>query len=171
MKNEKSYITDAENLTCTCGDFRFKRRRFAANDPRRLCKHLCAAVRESSALFEKRIYFEIQSLPQGEGFPLDLRFEFNFDGHNVSIHIPPKNYQPIVSIFDDNDVYLFDVAAKKWKGDVSPGFRSDIEKWAVKMWIQQHGRRALNNIYGPTDDNWDQEEALNLAKKYEFKLE
>lgn len=170
MKNEKSYTTDAGRLTCSCGDFRFKRRRFAVNDPRRLCKHLCAANIDFSDKFDPRKLLEIQAVLPENGFPIDLRFEAIFDKKQISLHLPDKNYQPVVNIFDDTGKFFFDVAAKKWKDSVCPAAKNEIEKWAIKTWIQKYGKKALNNIYGPVDDNWDREEALKLAEKYGFKM-
>lgn len=34
------YITDAENLTCSCPDWKEKRYQYTTDDPRRLCKHI-----------------------------------------------------------------------------------------------------------------------------------
>lgn len=53
--NDK-YITDTNNLTCTCLDWKEKRHQYATDDPRRLCKHIVKKL-DTNALPKSIKYF------------------------------------------------------------------------------------------------------------------
>jgi hypothetical protein len=112
-----TYWVDTTKATCTCPDWKKRRRFFSATDPRRLCKHLVDQVCEDCPeQFSK--YLEMLRYQKGErrGVPLFEKVA-NLQtaaGYLVVGFSEPKKDISWVNIFWDAERYGYSPEIRKW---------------------------------------------------------
>jgi len=135
------YKINLDDLSCSCPDFMEGRSGFERDDPRRLCKHLIAAIDDEFDFFDFYTAHEIHHVSPGRGFPIAYRTRKRFSDENVvTLHIPVSKDRPWVNVFVEQDKFGFNVKERRWAYHDRSAGDDPVEKWITEMWTKVHGK-------------------------------
>ena len=121
---------DAGTLTCSCEEWLLSRSRFRRGDPRRLCRHLCAALGQNMVLLPENLMpfapLITRMKAEGQGIPFatpTFAFVLGDSGYLITMTAETK---PWATVHVGGADYAFHVGTGLWDEAGRPPFASDI---------------------------------------------
>lgn len=141
-------VASVPALTCTCEEWQLARSRFRQGDPRRLCRHLCAALAQDMAALPQNLLPFAQLITrmhdEGTGIPYAVpTFAFVLGDSGYLITTTPQS-RPWATVYVGGSDYAFDVETGQWAETGRPPFASDIGSL-----IQSEIRRRSQKQHDP----------------------
>ena len=130
------YKIDPKTLSCSCHDFKKRRKGFKQEDPRRLCKHLLSLVDASGDEHEVSIIEHYKDIEKG--YPLGHKVSKDFDSGKVTAFISEYSDYDWMNVFVAGHGYGFHFRDKRWGYRKKPPNAKTVTQWMLKEWKNIH---------------------------------
>lgn len=129
--SDTEYLVDPEALTCQCPDWVGRRQQFPRTDPRRLCKHLLAAILGEGTIPNclakyEDTFFRYSNFEE-RGFPLAQAWTtVQIHGQAYDIFLPSSPNESWINIYSDEEKWGYHRFDKRWSYNEIPSVADEL---------------------------------------------